>query len=155
MNNSCLSIQCTFLARGAMPRLQKESLPGCCFNSRSQRRERLLDSCRFRPNCNFNPRSREGSDACFLNAIIVSGMFQSPLPTKRATSWSGLQYRLPRISIHASCERSDNTSNGIVTNWFQPMGENTSNFPFFYLFGFNLYSREGSDSKARFRCGIQ
>ena len=160
-------------AKGATESYDEAYKTSMSFQSTLPRRERL-ETKRIGGKYNdFNPRSREGSDAHYLYKGVVYGPFQSTLPrrerlrprvimlenveisihapAKGATELSGHISCLQTISIHAPAKGATITFRRIkmqnIISIHAPAKGATGTVAFltWMLMDFNPRSREGSD----------
>ena len=129
----CLHPHCIEKFQSTLPRRERPAtrtlmLPGLRFQSTLPRRERLNAAALIRMICNFNPRSREGSDGGY----DMSDSY-----------WN--------ISIHAPAKGATRCYINVTYNYynFNPRSrEGSDGDEKYYLFSqvdFNPRSREGSD----------
>ena len=104
---------------------------------------------------NFNPRSREGSDAFFLFPLNLLSIISIHAPAKGATSVVVIGANISAISIHAPAKGATTLFSFSFTNViFQstlPRRERPTIDPKQYtLLNFNPRSREGSDNRPEY-----
>ena len=121
------------------------------FQSTLPRRERRPDGGNQKALCDFNPRSREGSDGGYTR-VNERGGISIHAPAKGATDYRRGARRLYRISIHAPAKGATlarSTSCAANVCYFNPRSREGSDFLDRTIFTkssyFNPRSREGSD----------
>ena len=127
------------------------------FQSTLPRRERRFHSRRMRTCCNFNPRSREGSDLLVTGALY-SARISIHAPAKGATDSRYICPPEPHISIHAPAKGATfaSLSSSLEPAEFQSTLPRRERPTFdsknrYHHIHFNPRSREGSDSSLQRR----